>query len=218
MDEDGIDGRQLQELAYAYYAKEPEFRYDGAHKDWLKLFGDLSARAENDWRASLNSQKGFGCFATQKELDDLTGFKPEHRLECAHRGAPDGGEESPGNLGCWLSPQSADGTYSPCADLRQGGGQAPKLLRQSGKHRRYSYQRVEPVAEDMDLLTGDGDGGKVPLFPLIAALYGGSPKLNPGHQRKGVQNLYADHHIDPVWAPMLLLTLRLSRRMQSYFA
>ena len=204
MDEEGLDGRQVQELAYAYYAKDPAFRYEGPQRDWLKLFGDMSARAENDWRASLNSQKGFGCFATPSELDDLTGFKPEERLSCQHRGAPDGGEESPGNIGCWLSPQSSDGTYSPCADLRQGGGQAPKLLRQSGQPRRYRYQAVEPIAEDMDLLTGESDAGKVPVLPLVAALYGGSPKLNPDDQRKGLQDLYADHHIDPIWAPQLL--------------
>lgn len=205
MTEEGIPGGQLQELAYDYYTKDPDFRYEGPGKYWLKLFGDLAPRAENDWRASINAQKGFGCFASPAELDDLMGFKPQLRVQCPHRGAPDGGEETAGDIGCELSPQTADGMYSPCADLVQGGGQAPKLLRQSGEPRKYRYQRVEPVAADMDLLTGGTEAGKVPAAPLIAALYGGSPKLNPGKQRKGIHDLYSDHHLNPSWATSLLL-------------
>jgi 5-methylcytosine-specific restriction endonuclease McrBC GTP-binding regulatory subunit McrB len=57
----------------------------------------------------------------------------------------------------------------------------------------------------MDLLTGLGPAGKVPTLPLLAALYGGSPNLNPAHQRKGAHDLFSDHHLSSSWAGNLLV-------------
>jgi hypothetical protein len=200
----GVPASRLEALAYAYYEKEPASRYAGPDKDWLKLFGDMARRAENDFRAAFNSQKGFGCFASADELEDLTGFKAQLRVDCPHRGVPAGGVRSPGDIGCELSPQS-DGVYAPCFNPRESGDQAPKLLRQDTSSHPRKYQKVEPVAGDMDLLTGPTDAGKVPTIPLVAALYGGSPKLNPARERKGVHDLFADHHLDPAWADRLLV-------------
>jgi hypothetical protein len=206
--EAGIAGAELARIAYDYYEKEPAFRLQGAQKDWLKLFGEFDRRPQpgedkNDWRAAFNAQKGFGCFATPKELQDLVNFKPELREHCAHRGAPAGGERQPGPIGCWLGPQEKDGSHPPCFNPRESGSQAPKLLRQEGPRHGRVYQRVEPVAEDMDLLTAGGQG-RVPLFPLLAALYGGSPELNASRGRKGLDDLLTDHHIDPAWVNRLI--------------
>jgi hypothetical protein len=209
----GVTAGELEDLAYEYYTKDPAFRLEGPDRFWLKLFGDPAANdafasrrpGANDWRAAFNSQKGFGCFATPGELEDLTGFKPELRVDCPHRGVPAGGAKHPGNIGCALSPQAADGTYSPCFNPKESGDQMPKLLRQDTTSHPRRYQKVEPVATDMDLLTGVGPSGKAPSLPLVAALYGGSPALNPTRSRKGVHDLLTDHHLDPTWAGHLLV-------------
>jgi hypothetical protein len=206
--EAGVSAGHLEDLAYNYYTKTPQFRLEGPNKFWLKLFGDLSSgdafevRNENDWRSAFNSQKGFGCFATPGELEDLTGYKQESRLDCVHRGAP----ATPGNIGCALSPQSKAGTYTACFNRKEAGEEMPKLLRQDTSAHPRTYQKVEPVARDMQLLTGPGAPGQVPTLPLVAALYGGSPALNPSQQRKGVDDLYSDHHLDPAWADELLVS------------
>jgi MoxR-like ATPase len=200
----GVGAGTLEILAYDYYTKERAFRIQGQQNDWLKLFGDMAPRAENDFRASFNAQKGFGCFATPKELQDLIHFKPELRSNCSHRGAPAGGARQPGAIGCWLGPQQSDGTYPPCFNPQESGGQMPKLLRQEGSRNARTYQKVEPVAEDMDLLTEDGEG-RVPLYPLLAALYGGSQELNPNRGRKGLDDLLNDHHINPAWLNRLII-------------
>jgi hypothetical protein len=205
MTQPGVGLADITDHAYAYYTKKPSHRLGGQNKPWLKLFGNFAERKpqNNDWRVAVNSQRGFGCFATPSELAHLP-FKRETRDQCVHRNQPAGGQP-PMNIGCDLSPRKSNGTYTPCWDERQHVALSPKLLRQEGNGS-FTYQKVEPIPEDIDLLTGDGDAGKVPTWPLIAALYGGSPMLNPGGSRRGMDDLLADHHLPTTWRNDLLVS------------
>src|SRR5438105_3396664 len=90
LDADGVPASTLVDHAYRYYEKRPTHVPGGDTSLWLKLFTGFRQRAENDWRAAINSQRGFGCFATGGELGSAP-FKVEPRSECVHRVAPAGG-------------------------------------------------------------------------------------------------------------------------------
>jgi hypothetical protein len=143
--------------------------------------------ARNDWRNSVNSQKGIGCFASIAELLDPP-FRLADRTACPHRviqAKPDGNETC-----CELSP---DANRSPCRSQLQNAGEAPKLLRQIANGS-YRYEVVSPIAEDLQKLLSGPE--RIPIWPLIVALYSGSPSLSSGRRVVTMDSFFTQLGVD----------------------
>lgn len=157
----------LQNLLYATFAKHPPFDLGvgpGAYLDALTGV-KLPANHGNDWRNAFGTQKGLGSFATVAELQQPA-FRHALRDNCPHRGFAAANNE----YFCQLSPSGT----TACKSQLQHAGEVTKALRCIPvNQQRFSYQLAPVDGPDLEKLVPGPV--KIPVLPIIAALYSGAP-------------------------------------------
>jgi len=164
----------------ALYQKEPEFLPTFAegriYKPLTKSFKP-SSDTQNNWRNSFDIQMGLSCDAPYNE-DFLKSpvFLAEPRVKCIHRD-PDTGQCTSPNV----FRNSTRTCFNPAKKQHAPGPtttaqMTPKLLHRGERSGIRGYWIIEPTTEVLiDLL--EDPAARVPLYPFMAALYGGSTAL-----------------------------------------
>jgi hypothetical protein len=166
------------QICDATFAKQNTFLPSSAdgpiYKPFTHHFKPRSPR-NNNWRNSFDLQKGFGCDApyTAEFLQSVT-YVGEPRFDCQFRDSVTGHCASPagftGGTRTCFNPRGRGVPPGPESRAQH----RPKLLTrgQLGGQRGYWY--IEPTVDVLvDLLAAPDK--RVPLYPFITAMYGGSP-------------------------------------------
>jgi hypothetical protein len=162
------------------YAKREDFLPKGAEGPIYKPFtGSFKSRKANNWRNSLDVQRGLGCDAPfSANFLQSDRYLEEPRFDCQFRDPDDGGCESPsgitGEPRTCFNPAKRPGR---AAGPDSRAGPAPKLLTRT-ETPSVGYWYVEPTLGALEGLLGP-DGRRVPLYPFLVVLYGGSPYFGP---------------------------------------
>jgi hypothetical protein len=129
----------------------------------------------NNWRNSFDLQGGLGCDApyTAEFLQSAT-YLSEPRYDCpfrdsatGHCGSPAG---YPDRTRTCFNPNKRDVPPGPESQAQH----RPKLLTRGELGEQHGYWYIEPTIDVLvDLLAAPHK--RVPLYPWIAAMYGGSP-------------------------------------------
>ncbi len=130
--------------------------FEGSYLARTGLVGPANRTAQNTWRNNLNLQKGIGCYATVADLSSPT-FLDEDRRLCRH-------------LQAFTSNQLSGGRCTLCqsgASYRNESHR--KWLRIDPGGNGYAVTDIQNTANFAPYVAPDGE--KIPLAPLIVALY-----------------------------------------------
>lgn len=120
------------------------------------LIGPGNATAQNTWRNNLNLQKGIGCYAPASDLASFT-FLDQNRADCKYLQTV-----SPGSLsGAKCSLCTSGATYRSESQR--------KWLRIDPSGNGYATTDLQMIANFLPYLAPGGV--RIPVFPLIVALY-----------------------------------------------
>ena len=178
-----ISTADLTRVCDTLYKKEPAFLPSpdqGPVYKPFKSFKPLSSKNQNNWRNSFDLQAGLSCDGPYtSEFLKNNDFLAEPRYDCQYRDSETGLCSSPTGL----TNKDRRTCFNP--DKRSGGTPAgpessampvPKLLTRVAIDGSEGYWVIEPTREVLMDLLGDPKI-RVPLYPFMAALYGGSAVL-----------------------------------------
>lgn len=182
-DASGISSRELESLLDDLYIKpartKPEkilILFDNDYKiPSYEKAGSLAV-ASNIWRNNLNLQKGFMCYGAEDELLTST-FRNQSRTLCPH-----------------LVPSVTGQLKGAACNLKEGtryrGEDHPKVFRKSPDHGEYFVYDPSDTEFYRGIVLPNG-GGKLPVVPLIIALYY-EGKLGGGRNEISVEDFLVD--------------------------
>jgi hypothetical protein len=191
------------------YAKQDDFCPRGAEGPIYKPFtASFKSRKRNNWRNSIDVQRGLACDAPfSPGFLQADHYLEELRFDCPFRNPESAACESPAGL-----TGSSRTCFNPAKRSGRAAGAdnsarpAPKLLTRT-ETPTVGYWYIEPTVSTLIDLVGWTDR-RVPLFPFLMAIYGGSPYFEPwgtevsrsrfeGDVRLGNQRLAALFDLDP---------------------
>ena len=196
-------GSLQHDICDVTWDKDARFVPDGAEGSVYKPFTKSFKKGSgNNWRNSLDIQTGIGCDAPyspdflQSEI-----YLAQPRFDCAFRIAATGQCTSP------HGPQSEERTcFNPNKGSEEGqappGPQSkaqprPKLLKRGlDENGASGFWFIEPTVDSLAALLGTAQH-RVPIYPFLVALYGGSPFWRSRGAEVSVVRLQQDLELDP---------------------
>jgi hypothetical protein len=161
------------------YEKDTAFlprEHDGPiYKPFTRSFKNRSFSPHNNWRNSFAPQGGLGCDApyTPDYLQSPT-YLNEPRFDCEFRDPATGHCHSPAG---YPGTQTCFNPNKKGPPPKSGSSRAqhrPKLLSRGIVGEVKGFWCIEPTAEVLSDLLASPEK-RVPLYPFVVALYGGSP-------------------------------------------
>jgi hypothetical protein len=160
------------------YEKNAEFLPEGRegpiYKPFTHSFKNRSSSSHNNWRHSFAPQGGLGCDAPYgPEYLQSADYLNEPRYDCEFRDAATGHCHSPAGypkVQTCFNPNKRG--VPPGRDSK--AQHRPKLLSRGVSENTKGYWYIEPTVEVLSELLASPEK-RVPLYPFIVALYGGSP-------------------------------------------
>jgi hypothetical protein len=178
----GIDIGEIQRILDELYSKNSRqpgpsilILFNNNHLFPTGVTGPGRAAASNIWRNNFNIQKGFGCFAPTLELNNAA-FRSESRLDCPHLRPA-----APGVLRGAVCEFAADAEYR--------NEDHPKIFRIDPGTRDLFVYDPSDISNYRSFVAPDGR--RIPIAPLICALYHDSD-LAAGRAEIDVQDFMLD--------------------------
>jgi hypothetical protein len=187
----------------AMYEKAPTFVPRGAegpiYKPFTQSFKAFSSGKHNNWRNSFDLQAGLACDAPYSDQFLRSEYYlAEERFDCVYRDAATGYCSSPSGL-----TQRTRTCFNPNKRSRPPGPEstakntAKMLTRGFGDDGKEGYWVIEPTEAVLSDLLGDPQQ-RVPLYPFIACVYGGSVHLRHVGRYASRHHLRSDLKLDDV--------------------
>ena len=152
--------QSLLDDMYAKYSKAPNgcvlSLFEGNYLARTGMIAEGNTYPQNTWRNNLNLQKGIGCYAPPADLSSAT-FLHQSRLECRHLNKENANSLAGGH--CSLCPTGA--SYRK-EDHR-------KWLRIDPGGQGYAVTDLQLTSNFTPYVAPDGN--RLPLLPIIVALY-----------------------------------------------